>query len=140
VQTEELTAELRKREGLSAEQGAVVMDVFPNTPAEEAGLQEADVITKVNDQSISNPEELREAIQNAGPGKEVTIEVARGKRHRQLTAHLEESPVELRPSYGIFPTEPNREIQRLRQRIQQLEQRIRKLEQNRQNRQDESAK
>jgi serine protease Do len=131
VQTQELTSELRKREGLSAQQGAVVEEVFANTPAEQAGLQEGDVITKVDDQPISNPEELRAAIQNAGPGREVTIDVVRGKKHRELNAHLQESPVEFGISYGAFPNDASRELQKLRQRIQQLEQRIRKLEQNR---------
>lgn len=133
VQTEELTQEMRNRQGISAREGAAVTEVYPNTPAEQAGLREGDVITKVNDEPITNPEDLREAIQNAGPDRDVTIEVLRGRRHRQLTAHLEEGSVEFNQGYGLFPGDPNREIQRLNQRIQQLERRIRNLEQNRQN-------
>lgn len=133
VQTEEMDQETRNREAGSARAGAVIVKVWPDTPAEQAGLREGDVITKVDDQPISNPEELREAIQNAGPGQEVTIDVQRGKRHRQLTARLDQSSVEFGQGYGLFPGDQSREIQRLNQRIQELERRIRTLERNRQN-------
>jgi S1-C subfamily serine protease len=134
IQTEELTPEVRSREGTSARHGVIVTEVLPNTPAEQAGLREGDVITKVDDQDISSPEDLREAIQNAGPGHEVQMDVMRGQRHRELTARLEQGSAEFgRDFYGVSPMEQNREIQRLQQRIQQLERRLRRLEQNRQN-------
>jgi serine protease Do len=130
VQSEELTQELRNREGISAREGAVVVEVMPNTPAAEAGLREGDVITKVNDQPISSPEDLREAIQNAGPGREVTLDVARGRRHQELTARLEQGSAEFGRQYGS--SDMSREIQRLEQRIRELERRLRRLEQSRQ--------
>jgi S1-C subfamily serine protease len=131
VQTEELTSDMRNREGISARQGAVVVEVMPNTPAAEAGLREGDVITKVDDEAIANPEDLREAIQNAGPGHEVSLDVVRGRRHRELSARLESGGAEFnQQQYGS--ADQYREIQRLEQRIQQLERRLRRLEQNRQ--------
>jgi S1-C subfamily serine protease len=133
VQTEELTPDVRSQQGISAREGAVVVEVMPNTPAEEAGLQEGDVITKVNDQQISTPEDLRRAIQEAGPGHEVTMDVMRGRRHREVTAHLDEGSAEFGQRYGFTDGSQSREIQRLQQQIQQLERRLRKLEQNMQN-------
>ena len=138
IQTEELTPDVRSREGASAQHGVIVTQVLPNTPAEQAGLREGDVITRVNDQDVSSPEELREAIQNAGPGHEVKMDLMRGRRHRELTARLEQGSAEFgrefgRDFYGVSPLEQNREIQRLQQRVQQLERRLRRLEQNRQN-------
>lgn len=142
VQSEELTPEVRHREGISAQQGVVVMEVLPNSPAEQAGLREGDVITKVDDESITNPQDLREAIQKAGPGHDVKLDVMRGRRHRELTAHLERGSAEFAREYGLSPFDQSREIQRLQQRIQQLERRLRRLEQNRseQSRQDQQSR
>ncbi len=123
---------MRNRQGSSLREGAVVVEVMPNTPAEQAGLREGDVITKVNDEPISSPEDLREAIQDAGPGHEVTMDVVRGKRHREVTARLEEGSAEFGQRYGFSEGDQSREIHRLQQRIDQLERRLRRLEQSRQ--------
>jgi hypothetical protein len=62
----------------------------------------------------------------------------RGRRHRELTARLEQGAAEFGREYGVAPNDQSREIQKLQQRIQQLERRLRRLEQNRpsQNRED----
>lgn len=44
-------------------QGAVVLAVLPDTPAEKLGIQKGDVILKVNGVEISNSEELYPALQ-----------------------------------------------------------------------------
>jgi S1-C subfamily serine protease len=133
VESEELTPSLRRQEGISARQGVVVAEVLPNSPAEQAGLQEGDVITKVNEEPITNPDELRDAIQNAGPGHEVTLDVMRGRRHQELTAQLGRGTSEFgAPTgqfYGMSPSEQSRQIQRLQQQIRSLERRLRSLEQ-----------
>lgn len=56
--------------------GAMVVQVFPNTPAAEAGLQELDVITKLDDQEITDILELRKYMYNekkVGDSMEVTF-------------------------------------------------------------------
>jgi S1-C subfamily serine protease len=131
VQAEELTSNLRNQEGISARQGVFINEVMPNSPAAEAGLRQGDVITKVNDEPVTNPEDLRKALQNAGVGHEVTLDVLRGNRHRELTAQLEQGGAQFnQQQYGF--SDQSREIQMLEQRIQQLEKRIRRLEQSRQ--------
>ena len=137
VEGEELTPSLRQREGISARQGVVVAEVMPNSPAEQAGLQEGDVITKVDGQTVTNPDELRDLIQNAGAGQEVSLDVMRGQRHQELTAQLRRASsqfgAESGQFYGTSPNQQNREFQQLRTRIQQLERRIRQLEETVQN-------
>src|SRR5262249_40867858 len=48
VPMEELTPRLKERLGISAENGLVVMEVLPDSPAAKAGLRHGDVITGVN--------------------------------------------------------------------------------------------
>jgi C-terminal processing protease CtpA/Prc len=142
VQTRPLTSQLRNQQGIEAEQGVLITEVVPGSPAQQAGLRAGDVITQVNDQEITSPEELREAVHQAGVGHRLKMEVQRDNRERQLTARLEASPVEFgmpggQRSYGQFSEEgqgaasgQSAEIRRLERRIQQLERRLRTLEQN----------
>jgi PDZ domain-containing secreted protein len=144
VQTEEITPELKQERNLNADEGVLVVSVVPDSPAAQAGLRKGDVITKLNNKDMMNPDDLRNAIARMRAGQEVNLEVLRGNNHRQLTAQLEQSPDfgmqgQQPPYYGGFPNDQGQlggqgqEIQRLQQRIQQLERRIRALEQHQQN-------
>jgi S1-C subfamily serine protease len=133
VQTRELTPDLRKQEGVAEqEQGVFVADVVPNSAAATAGIKRGDVITAVQGKQIATPEELRAAIQRLKPGDNVSLKIKRGNKDQELTARLEESPVE----FGMFrPPQPqyrsldqNEEIQDLQRRVRELEQRLHELE------------
>jgi putative serine protease PepD len=59
-------------------QGAQVEQVTPGTPAEQAGLQQGDVITSVDGESVQGAESLTAQVRERGPGDEVTLGVVRG--------------------------------------------------------------
>ena len=61
----------------NAANGVEIVSVGDNTPADGAGLQEGDIITAVDDNEVSSPAELLEAIQEHDPGDEVTIHYTR---------------------------------------------------------------
>ncbi|RDX38261.1 PDZ domain-containing protein [Kangiella sp. HD9-110m-PIT-SAG07] len=64
--------------------GIVVTGVNPQGPADVAGLQSLDIITKVNDQPLYNTVDLISAIWNVTPESTVTVEFMRdGQRHTQ---------------------------------------------------------
>ncbi len=57
--------------------GITVVTVQPDTPASEAGLEEGDIITKVNDSAVSTAEQLSSVLQSLAPGTKVSITVSR---------------------------------------------------------------
>jgi putative serine protease PepD len=57
--------------------GGAVEVVTPGSPADAAGLQEGDVITKVGDNLISDSTELIVAIRANAPGDEIELTVLR---------------------------------------------------------------
>lgn len=66
------------------EKGALIKNVVDGSAAKKAGLEEGDIITKVNDINISSPEDLRNAIEAKKVGDNVTITYLRdGKVHTQ---------------------------------------------------------
>ncbi len=68
--------------------GALVRDISDSSAAEKAGLRKGDIIVKVDDISVDNPEELSEAIHKYKPEDKVTITFYRDKKKQQVTAVL----------------------------------------------------
>jgi C-terminal processing protease CtpA/Prc len=76
-------------EGLSAyfggqRQGALVIEVSPESPAARAGLQPGDVIVRAGGQDVDDPADVRSALNGAGEGR-VALEVVRQGRRRELS-------------------------------------------------------
>jgi serine protease Do len=61
-----LTPDLRSQLGVpDGTDGAVVADVTPNSPADQAGIEQGDVVLGVNSTSIGSPNQAASAIHNA---------------------------------------------------------------------------
>lgn len=76
-------------EGLSTyfggqREGALVIDVAPETPAARAGLRPGDVIVRAGGDEVSNPEDVRRALNGAEEGQ-VALEVIRQGRRQTLS-------------------------------------------------------
>jgi S1-C subfamily serine protease len=95
VDVQELTERLRQRLGIQSQEGVVVVDVLPGSPASRAGLRHGDVIVSANDREITDPRELCQAIHETGVGEDLAMQVMRGKQLREIDAHLQEAPVDL---------------------------------------------
>jgi S1-C subfamily serine protease len=106
-----MDAELAKAMNLADDQqGVLVVQVTPGSPAEQAGLRGGnqpydmageqimvggDVITAIDGQSVATLEALRSYIQEQGPGTEVTLSILRGGETMEVPATLAEMPTEL---------------------------------------------
>lgn len=72
-----MAAQLRLR----SRGGAVVEAVIPGSPAEQAGIQQYDVIEQVDGKDVGSPEQLRQIISGRKPGESVSFGIVReGKR------------------------------------------------------------
>ncbi len=70
--------------------GFVIGDVVEDGPADEAGLQEGDVVVGLNGNPVRDFYDFRVAIANSAPGTEVEIEVFREEETRRFTVELGE--------------------------------------------------
>jgi serine protease Do len=75
---------------LSVSKGALIEEVFPNTPAEAAGLKNGDVIIRFGDKEITNVDDLVQAIRDSQVGQDVEIVFIRDKDTKTTSAKLEE--------------------------------------------------
>ncbi len=78
---------------LSITEGALIIEVEADSPAEAAGLRPDDVIIRFGGQEISNVADLVQAIRNSQIGQEIEIVFVRGKDTKTTTARLIESPL-----------------------------------------------
>lgn len=70
------------------EKGAKITSVTKESAASKAGLIEGDIITKVNDASITDSEDLFETIRKFKPEDKVTITYLRGGQEKKTDATL----------------------------------------------------
>jgi serine protease Do len=72
----------------STDEGAEINSVTKESAAEKMGLKEGDIITKVDDKKIEDPDDLSEAIKAHKPGDKVAITYLRDKKEQKATAEL----------------------------------------------------
>ena len=72
--------------------GAQVQSVEPGSPAETAGFQQGDVITRVGELPIEDPQALTAAIRMLAEGQSTQIELVRGEETLTLDVTVGQSP------------------------------------------------
>lgn len=94
-----------KLERLPVTQGAHVspgitaqdVSVVPNSPADKAGIKEGDIITKMDDQPLSEEQSLALLLSRREPGDLVRVTVLRGGQERIIEVRLDERTSSTRP-------------------------------------------
>ena len=97
VAPEEVSEELRAQLPLEPGSGLVVRSVLPDSPADKAGLQKNDVLTKIDDQLLTNPGQLRALVGGKKDGDTVKLTLFRSGRQETLDVKLgthRENPAE----------------------------------------------
>lgn len=72
------------------DKGAEITEVSSGSPAEKAGLQKGDIITKLHETAIDGPEALSKAVRSLKPDQKVNIEILRNGKKQTLSAVLGE--------------------------------------------------
>jgi serine protease Do len=92
VGIQEVTPALAKAFKVPAEKGALVGNVDPNSPGGRAGLERGDVITELDGQPITGPNDLRLKIGAMSPGTTVHLKISRNGELRDVSLALGEAP------------------------------------------------
>ena len=110
VQTVPIYPQLRERFDLPVAKGAWLQEVTPDGPADDAGLRGGDgeqttfqvrryipggdVITKIGDRPVDDPDDLSVAVALLDPGTTVPVEAWRDGERRELRVKLDERPLQ----------------------------------------------
>jgi serine protease Do len=91
VLPQDITPQLAKAFGLPDQNGALVGNVNPKSPAEKAGIKSGDVIIAFNDKPVTDGHNLRLMVSECAPGSQATVKFIRDGATKNVTVTLAEN-------------------------------------------------
>lgn len=88
VSIRDIDSKLANEKNIKSTQGIFVQGISTNSAAGDAGIQEGDVILKINNVAVNNVPELQEQIGKYRPGDKVNVLVMRDNEEKMLSVHL----------------------------------------------------
>jgi serine protease Do len=99
-------------------EGVLVENSIKGGPAEAAGVQRGDIISKINDRTTTTADDLRGYVASLAPGRKADLTVFRDGKTMTLTATIGEMPAQVagltqgRGGSGAIPEEKSRAVLR----------------------------
>ena len=94
VQIQGVTPEIADSLGLKANEGALVAETQPDTPAASAGLKSGDVIVKLNGEAVKSSAELTRRVGALKPGDKAEVTYVRNGEEKTASVTLGALPGE----------------------------------------------
>ncbi len=94
VNIQPMTRDMAESMGLKSDKGAIIDQVMPGTPAQEAGLKSGDVITKLNDQPVADAADLTRRIGSFKPDAKVALTYMRNGTEKTAEITLADQKTE----------------------------------------------
>ena len=88
ITVKELTPELSRHLGLTEKRGLVVVQVESNSPAEEAGIRQGDIIMEMDQRPVKNIDEYSKQIRQYKKGDTILFLIKRGVSTLYLTLKI----------------------------------------------------
>ena len=92
VSIQDVTPRLAREKELHVKSGALVNGVTEESPAEESGIKEDDVIVEFNGKTVDESDELQAAVRAASPGDKGTVTLYRCAEKKSLQVTLGKAP------------------------------------------------
>ncbi len=92
IEIQELTPQLAESFGIRGEQGVIVAGVLRGGPADQAGLQPGDIVTRLNGKPIGSARSALNAIAQTAPGQKLEVVGLRNGKPLELKATVAERP------------------------------------------------
>jgi S1-C subfamily serine protease len=86
------TYEKRLGIDLSADEGVIIIEIAPNSPALYAGLRAGDVLIELDGKKVDSMNSLRKMLYRYKPGDKATVKVLRNGQEKELQITFKERP------------------------------------------------
>ncbi|HEV6966481.1 DegQ family serine endoprotease [Roseateles sp.] len=100
VLPDDITKEIAEAIGLGKPQGAVIRSVVAGSPAERAGIEGGDVVTKVDGKTVDRAADLRRLVAAVKPGAKTTLTVFRRGATKDIVVTIGEDERSKKPGSG----------------------------------------
>jgi len=101
VSIQDINPSLAKALNLNPAKGALISEIFENSPAEKGGIKVGDVVLSINGQSIADANDLRNTVAALRPGEVANFDVLREGKTVKLKVNIA-----LRDENNLAGTEP----------------------------------
>ena len=88
VAIQDISGEIAEYYGLGNRKGVLVTEVFPNDPADQAGIKPKDIILDIDGKKIETSRALTSIIANKAVGEKVSILVFRNGKKKTMTVEI----------------------------------------------------
>ncbi|OGX15601.1 MAG: hypothetical protein A2166_02380 [Omnitrophica WOR_2 bacterium RBG_13_41_10] len=105
ITVQDLSDDLAKYFNLPDKNGVLVAKVLDNSPAQKAGLKDADLIRQFDNKAINNVRELLNIVSETEVGKKIKVVVIRDKKELTLEVEIGPRPQELSEATPIVSAE-----------------------------------
>ena len=79
---------MNKTNNIDFDKGIYIAQITKNSSADNTGLKEGDIITKIDDTELNTMNDLRKYIYTKKPGDTVALSVTRGKVNKTFNINL----------------------------------------------------
>ena len=86
-----ITQNLARYYRLQVSEGALVIQIEPFSPADNAGMRKGDIIKEIDKNKVEGPAQISEYIHKKQVGNSVTITINRNGKLIQISLHLQEN-------------------------------------------------
>jgi TPR repeat protein len=77
IEMRTITPDIAQILGNDGAKGVIVANVLPNGPAERGGIRRGDIVKRINEKQVENPDQLLLSMATLIPGTPVTVDVMR---------------------------------------------------------------
>lgn len=92
VSVQDVTPRIARDRDLRVQSGALIADVQEDSPADQGGLREGDVILRFHGTAIADAGDLTDAVRASEPSAQVPVEIDRRGEKKALTVTLGKAP------------------------------------------------
>jgi len=87
-----VTKELANQYNLASKEGALIVKILANSPAQKAGLKPGDIVVMIDGKAITGMPELQQIVGQHKPGEKLVLVVDRERTKQTVDIKLEEAP------------------------------------------------
>jgi serine protease Do len=88
VGIQDISKQVAEYYGIKSEKGVLVTEVFPDDPADKAGIEPQDIILSINGKEVESSREITSLIADLGVGETVKIQVLRNGKTRTFKVKI----------------------------------------------------
>jgi C-terminal processing protease CtpA/Prc len=92
VYLQDVTSDIKEAMDLKSKRGALIAGVMDDSPAEEAGIEQEDVVIELDGERVKGTSHLTRLIKERSPGDAVTLKIVRDGEQKSIAVVLGKRP------------------------------------------------